>query len=112
MNSGIFFWLQKFLKNPTKERVKAHTDTVCRLLSGLSSQGRYHHLQELLKPKLQDSTLFSVDAEFAQILLKATAFYSISIKLLDLDLTGPWSELRDSELLLLQFRVLGFRIIV
>ncbi|CAK9205301.1 unnamed protein product [Sphagnum troendelagicum] len=29
---------QKFLKNPTKERVKAHTDTVCRLLSGLSSQ--------------------------------------------------------------------------
>jgi hypothetical protein len=36
----------------------------------------------------------------------------ISIKLLDLDLTGPWSELRDSELLLLQFRVLGFRIIV
>jgi hypothetical protein len=104
------FWLQKFLKNPTKERVKAHTDTVCRLLSGLSSQGRYHH--ELLKPKLQDSTPSSVDAQFARILLKATAFYLISIKLLDLDLTGPWSELRDSELLLLQFRALGFRIIV
>jgi hypothetical protein len=100
------------LKNPTKERVKAHTDTVCRLLSGLSSQGRYHHLHELLKPKLQDSTLSSVDAHFARILLKATAFYLTSIKLLDLDLTGPWSELRDSELLQLQFRVLGFRIIV